>query len=76
MKNILTIDVEEHFQVEAFAHVIDSESWEKRQSRLTMNVIRLVDLLDQHQAKATFFILGWIAERYPHLVSLIKGRGH
>lgn len=76
MKNILTVDVEEHFQVEAFQHVISPESWETRQSRLTMNMIRLLDIFDQYRARATFFVLGWIAERYPHLIAMIRSRGH
>lgn len=76
MKNILTVDVEEHFQVEAFQHVITPEQWERRQSRLTMNLIRLLDIFDQYGARATFFVLGWVAERYPHLIAMIRSRGH
>ncbi|MCX6830905.1 MAG: DUF3473 domain-containing protein [candidate division Zixibacteria bacterium] len=76
MKNILTIDVEEHFQVEAFYHLIPRSSWDQRQSRLTMNMMRLLDMFDEYGARATFFVLGWIADKYPNLVGMIKARGH
>lgn len=76
MKNILSIDVEEYFQVEAFWDVIPRESWDSHQSRLTMNIMRLLDIFDEHQAKATFFSLGWVAERYPQVLAEIRSRGH
>lgn len=76
MKNILSFDVEEHFQVEAFRDIIPRSSWNERQSRLTMNMIRILDILDQYRTQATFFFLGWIAEKYPHLVAMVKSRGH
>ncbi len=76
MKNILSFDVEEHFQVEAFYHDIPRMEWDKRQSRLTMTIVRILDMLDEYDATATFFMLGWIAERHPHLVAMIKTRGH
>ncbi|MGB5107313.1 MAG: XrtA system polysaccharide deacetylase [Candidatus Zixiibacteriota bacterium] len=76
MKNILTFDVEEYFQVEAFYGVIPRDDWDKRQSRITMCIIRILDILDEYKATGTFFTLGWVAERYPHLPAMIKGRGH
>lgn len=76
MKNILTIDVEEHFQVEAFHDIIPRSSWDERQSRLTMNMMRLLDMFDEHSARATFFVLGWIADKYPNLIGMIRARGH
>jgi polysaccharide deacetylase family protein (PEP-CTERM system associated) len=76
MKNILTVDVEEHFQVEAFYQAIPRSSWDQRQSRLTMNMMRLLDIFDEYGARATFFVLGWIADKYPNLVGMIKARGH
>jgi polysaccharide deacetylase family protein (PEP-CTERM system associated) len=76
MKNVLTFDVEEHFQVEAFYDVIPREEWAVRQSRLMMNMLKILDLLDEFGVKATFFILGWVAERYPYLVAMVKSRGH
>lgn len=76
MKNILSIDVEEYFQVEAFWDVVPRESWDSHQSRLTMNIMRLLDILDEHKTTATFFTLGWIADRYPHVLEMIRSRGH
>ncbi len=76
MKNILTFDVEEHFQVEAFYSVIPRSSWDDRQSRLTMNVVKILDMLDEYDTKATFFVLGWVADKYPGLLVLIRSRGH
>jgi polysaccharide deacetylase family protein (PEP-CTERM system associated) len=74
--NALTIDVEDYFQVSAFAPYIARADWERRDCRVEHNVQRILDLLDQHRTKATFFTLGWIAERYPQLVRNIVARGH
>jgi len=76
MNNILTFDVEEHFQVEAFHDIISRASWDQRQSRLTMNMMRILDMLDEYSTKATFFVLGWVADKYPNLVAMIRMRGH
>jgi polysaccharide deacetylase family protein (PEP-CTERM system associated) len=76
MVNALTIDVEDYFQVSAFdAHVPRSE-WERRECRIEQNVDRLLALLSLHGTHATFFTLGWIAERYPALIRRIVGEGH
>ncbi len=74
--NALTIDVEDYFQVSAFAPYIDRADWESRECRVERNVHRILDLLDQHQTQATFFTLGWVAQRYPQLVKEIVKRGH
>jgi polysaccharide deacetylase family protein (PEP-CTERM system associated) len=74
--NALTIDVEDYFQVSALAPVIDRASWDTRECRVERNVSRLLDLLAAHRARATFFTLGWIAERYPQLVQRIAAEGH
>jgi polysaccharide deacetylase family protein (PEP-CTERM system associated) len=74
--NALTIDVEDYFQVSAFAPHIDRADWENRECRVERNVQRILDLLDRHNTKATFFTLGWVAQRYPHLVKDIVKRGH
>lgn len=76
MKNILSFDVEEHFQVEAFYGLVNRNDWSKFQSRIIMNMVRILDLLDEHKATGTFFILGWVAEKFPHMVAMIKARGH
>jgi|SRR5579864_86677 len=73
---ILSVDVEDYFHVEAFADVIDRATWEQYPSRVEANTRRLLDLFDEFQAKATFFVLGWVAERHPELVREIAARGH
>lgn len=73
---LLTVDVEDWFQVENLKPWIPFDSWPTRELRVEDNVKRLLDLLDRYNAKATFFILGWIAERLPHLVRGIAERGH
>lgn len=74
--NALTIDVEDYFQVSAFAPHIDRADWDNRECRVERNVHRILDMLDQHSTQATFFTLGWIAQRYPQLVKQIVDRGH
>ncbi|WP_284615910.1 XrtA system polysaccharide deacetylase [Aquabacterium humicola] len=74
--NALTIDVEDYFQVSAFAPYIARTDWDARECRVERNVTRILDLLDEREARATFFTLGWIAERYPQLVREIVARGH
>ncbi|HEV7913343.1 MAG TPA: XrtA system polysaccharide deacetylase [Albitalea sp.] len=76
MTNALTVDVEDYFQVSALAPVIDRSSWEQRPCRVERNVDRLLALFDRHHVKATFFTLGWIAERYPHMVKQVVASGH
>jgi polysaccharide deacetylase family protein (PEP-CTERM system associated) len=74
--NALTIDVEDYFQVSAFAPFIDRASWDAIPCRAEANVTRILAMLDQHGAKATFFTLGWVAERYPAIVRAIVAQGH
>ncbi len=74
--NALTIDVEDYFQVSAFAPYIDRMDWNTRECRVERNVDRILAMLSTHGAKATFFTLGWIAERYPQLVKNIVQEGH
>lgn len=76
IKNAMTIDVEDYFQVSAFAPHIPRNLWDSLPCRVERNVMRILDMLDEQPAKATFFTLGWVAERYPHLVREIVGRGH
>lgn len=75
-KNILSVDVEDYFQVEAFAEIVNRESWDTYPSRVVANTQRVMELFDECQVKATFFILGWVAERNPKLVQEIARRGH
>ena len=74
--NALTIDVEDYFQVSAFAPHISRNEWPTRECRVERNVDRILALLDEHRTKATFFTLGWIAERYPETVRRIVAEGH
>jgi polysaccharide deacetylase family protein (PEP-CTERM system associated) len=74
--NALTIDVEDYFQVSAFAPYIARDDWERRECRVERNVARILDMLGARETKATFFVLGWIAERYPALVRSIAAQGH
>jgi polysaccharide deacetylase family protein (PEP-CTERM system associated) len=76
MRNILTIDVEDWFQVEALREVISYQEWSNCESRVLSNVLRILAILDENGAKATFFILGWIAEKYPQVVLEINRHGH
>ena len=76
LSNALTIDVEDYFQVSAFAPYIRRDEWEQRECRVERNVQRILKLLAQKQIKATFFTLGWVAERYPQLVRDIVAGGH
>ncbi|MRV76439.1 DUF3473 domain-containing protein [Duganella sp. FT92W] len=76
IRNAMTIDVEDYFQVSAFAPYITRESWPDRECRVEANVDRILAILDEGGVKATFFTLGWIAERYPALVKRIVAGGH
>lgn len=98
MFNILTIDVEDYFQVHAFSDVINFEDWGNYECRIERNVERILEILSdaghnsnfktqnsklndsalspQHSPKGSFFVLGWIAERYPGLVQRIQKEGH
>jgi polysaccharide deacetylase family protein (PEP-CTERM system associated) len=76
LTNALTIDVEDYFQVSAFAPHIARTEWDQRECRVERNMDRILSLLARHQTHATFFTLGWIAERYPQLVRRIVDEGH
>lgn len=74
--NALTVDVEDYFQVSALAPHIERRTWDSRPCRVERNVQRLLALFAERGARATFFTLGWIAERYPCLVRDIVDGGH
>jgi len=74
--NILSVDVEDYFQVEAFADRVDRRDWDSFESRVESNTRRLLDLLDERGIEATFFFLGWVADRHPGLVREVVARGH
>src|SRR5439155_23577408 len=76
MCNALTIDVEDYFHVSALAPYIARSEWDARECRVETNVERILGMLDDYGARATFFTLGWVAERYPGLVRRIVKNGH
>lgn len=76
LMNALTVDVEDYFQVSAMAPHIARDSWDAQPCRVERNVQRLLAMFAQHGAHATFFTLGWVAERYPQLVRDIVAGGH
>ncbi len=76
LTNALTIDVEDYFQVSAMAPYIRRDEWDQRECRVERNIARILELLAEHDTHATFFTLGWIAERYPRLVRAIVDAGH
>lgn len=76
ISNALTIDVEDYFQVSAFAPYIRRDEWPTRECRVERNVERILRMLDERGTRATFFTLGWVAERYPQLVRSIVDNHH
>lgn len=76
IRNAMTIDVEDYFQVSAFASTIPREQWESLPCRVERNIDIALALLDEAKAHATFFTLGWIAKRYPGIVRRIVDNGH
>lgn len=75
-RNAMTIDVEDYFQVSAFAPFIPRGDWDARECRVERNVERILGLLADQGIHATFFTLGWVAQRYPALVRRIVEQGH
>jgi polysaccharide deacetylase family protein (PEP-CTERM system associated) len=76
IRNAMTCDVEDYFQVSAFAPYIDRASWPSRECRVEANMDRILALFERTGVRATFFTLGWIAERYPQVVRSIVAGGH
>jgi len=74
--NVLSIDVEDYYHVSAFSKSVATSDWDLYPSRVERNVGRVLNLLRKHNAKATFFVLGYVARRFPELVSKIAAEGH
>src|SRR4051812_20332158 len=72
----MTVDVEDWFQVQAFAATIDRGDWDRLPCRVERNTDAVLTLFAEHRVKATFFVLGWVAERYPALIRRIVAGGH
>jgi len=76
MKSLLSIDVEDWFQVENLKQAIDKKTWENKASRIERNIDLILELLNGKTTKATFFVLGWIAQRHPNVIKQIHKEGH
>lgn len=76
MVNAFTVDIEDYYMVSAFADVVRFEDWHRFESRVEGMTGRILDLLEEHDVKATFFILGWLAERSPEIIKKIHAAGH
>ena len=74
--NALSVDVEDWFHVSLFRHHIKRSQWNELENTVVSNVCRILELFSEHGARATFFILGWVAERYPEIVIAIQEQGH
>jgi len=74
--NAMTVDVEDYFQVSAFEGSIERKDWSSLPCRVETNTQRILELFAEHEVHATFFVLGWVAERYPGLVREIADAGH
>ena len=74
--NAMSVDVEDYFHVAALSDAISRDDWDDMNARVGDSTRRLLDVFDEGDTKATFFILGWVAERHPDLVTEIHGRGH
>lgn len=74
--NAMTVDVEDYFHVSAFADVVTRDDWERLESRVERNTDRLLALFEYADVRATFFVLGWVAERFPQLIRRIGEHGH
>jgi len=76
IRHHFTVDVEEYFQVSAFEGVVRRADWDRFEPRAPVLVPRLLDALERHGARGTFFVLGWVARRHPYLVREIQRGGH
>ena len=76
IRHIMTVDVEDYFMVEAFANSVSRESWNTWPSRVIASTQRILDLFDKYDVKGTFFFVGWVARKFPHLVCEVSARGH
>lgn len=75
-EHLFTVDVEDYFQVYAFEKYVDRSAWDSFESRVDRNTGVILDLLARHGATGTFFILGWVADKHPHVVRRIADAGH
>ena len=76
LRNIFSVDLEDWFCVQNLNGIIPRDRWDQCESRVERNTLVLLDLLSRHRVEATFFVLGWVAERFPDLVREVESRGH
>jgi polysaccharide deacetylase family protein (PEP-CTERM system associated) len=76
MRNAMTVDVEDYFHVTAFADALDRARWPSLESRVERNTMRLLELFARHDVHITFFVLGWVAQRFPGLIRELHRAGH
>lgn len=76
MLNAITVDIEDYFHSDAISPVVPREFWEQMPSRVEQNTEKLLEIFARLNVRATFFVLGWVAERHPNLVSLVHELGH
>ncbi|MEP7367447.1 MAG: XrtA system polysaccharide deacetylase [Acidobacteriota bacterium] len=76
IRHIMSVDVEDYFQVEAFADRVRPDQWDSFPTRVADNTRRILDLFDEHGVRATFFYVGWVAKKFPGLVAETSRRGH
>jgi polysaccharide deacetylase family protein (PEP-CTERM system associated) len=76
IRNILTVDVEDWFHICDIEHILPSSCWDRCENRVLANVEKILTLFSQFKVKATFFVLGYVAERTPEVVKMIYGEGH
>jgi polysaccharide deacetylase family protein (PEP-CTERM system associated) len=74
--NAMTVDVEDYYHVSAFSDDIHMHDWDNMESRVVRNTVHILKLFSEHDVKATFFVLGWVAEKYPEVVQEIAKEGH
>lgn len=74
--NILSFDVEDYFMVSAFSSLVEFDSWPSYESRLARNTDLVLEILAEFQVRATFFVVGWVGEKYPEVVRKIIKEGH
>lgn len=73
---IMTVDVEDYFQVGAFFDCVKKENWDSYPIRAVDSTLKLLELFEKHNIKSTFFVLGWLAERHPYIIERISELGH
>lgn len=76
IRHVLSVDVEDYFQVEAFANEVPRSTWGDWPSRVVQNTHKMLNLLARYDVKGTFFFLGWVANRFPGLVREVRAQGH